>query len=149
MDTMRMEKGYLHWGHDMSPEENQYEAGLKFAISFKKNIDFVGKKAIEKIKNEKIKKKMVMLTLKKSLPGSPLLLHDEPIYYEGKIVGRTTSGNYSFNFKKNMALGYMNLDSSIKKLAKKAFFIEVEKKKYEAILLEKALHDPENIIIKS
>jgi len=27
MDTMRMEKGYLHWGHDMSPEENQYEAG--------------------------------------------------------------------------------------------------------------------------
>ena len=26
-----MEKGYLHWGHDMSPEENQYEAGLKFA----------------------------------------------------------------------------------------------------------------------
>ena len=57
MDTMRMEKGYLHWGHDMSPEENQYEAGLKFAISFKKNIDFVGKKAIDKIKNEKIKKK--------------------------------------------------------------------------------------------
>ena len=37
MDTMRMEKGYLHWGHDMSPEENQYEAGLKFAVSFKKN----------------------------------------------------------------------------------------------------------------
>merc|ERR1711964_971024 len=82
MDTMRMEKGYLHWGHDMSPEENQYEAGLGFAISFKKNIDFVGKKTIDKIKNSK--------------PGSPLLLHDEPIYCDGKIVGRTTSGNYSF-----------------------------------------------------
>ena len=38
MDTMRMEKGYLHWGHDISPEENQYEAGLGFAISYKKNI---------------------------------------------------------------------------------------------------------------
>ena len=36
MDTMRMEKGYLHWGHDISPEENQYEAGLSFAISYKK-----------------------------------------------------------------------------------------------------------------
>ena len=57
MDTMRMEKGYLHWGHDMSPEENQYEAGLKFAINFKKNINFVGKKAIDKIKSNKIKKK--------------------------------------------------------------------------------------------
>ena len=42
MDTMRMETGYLHWGHDISPEENQFE-GLKFAISFKKNTDFIGK----------------------------------------------------------------------------------------------------------
>ena len=65
MDTMRMEKGYLHWGHDMSPEENQYEAGLKFAVSFKKNIDFVGKKAIEKIKNEKIKKRDGHVNFKK------------------------------------------------------------------------------------
>jgi 4-methylaminobutanoate oxidase (formaldehyde-forming) len=144
-----MEKGYLHWGHDMSPEENQYEAGLKFAISFKKNIDFVGKKAIEKIKNEKIKKRMMMLTLKNSQPGSPLLLHDEPIYCEGKIVGRTTSGNYSFNYKKNMSLGYINMISPIEELAKKVFFIEVEKKQHEAILQTQSLHDPENKIIKN
>ena len=36
MDIMRMESGFLHWGHDISPEENQYQAGLNFAISFKK-----------------------------------------------------------------------------------------------------------------
>ena len=35
MDIMRMESGYLHWGHDISPEENQFEAGLNFAVSFK------------------------------------------------------------------------------------------------------------------
>ena len=92
---------------------------------------------------------MVMLTLKDSQPGSPLLLHDEPIYCENKIVGRTTSCNYSFNYKKNMSLGYINLDSTIDELAKKTFFIEVEKKKYEAILQKKMLHDPENKIIKS
>ena len=149
MDTMRMEKGYVHWGHDMSPEENQYEAGLKFAISFKKNINFVGKKAIEKIKKEKIKKKMIMLTLKNSKPGSPLLLHDEPIYCDGKIVGRTTSGNYSFNYKKNMSFGYLNLFLPIEELVKKTFFIEVEKKQHEAILQTQPLHDPENKIIKS
>jgi len=149
MDTMRMEKGYLHWGHDISPEENQYEAGLKFAISFKKNIDFVGKAAIDKIKKEKIKKRMIMLTLKNSKPGSPLLLHDEPIYCEGKIVGRTTSGNYSFNYNKNMSFGYINSDSTIEELAKKTFLIEVEKKKYEANILTQALHDPLNKIIKS
>jgi glycine cleavage system aminomethyltransferase T/glycine/D-amino acid oxidase-like deaminating enzyme len=149
MDTMRMEKGYLHWGHDMSPEENQYEAGLKFAISFKKKIDFIGKKAVDKIKSNKIKKKMVMLTLKNSKPGSPLLLHDEPIHCEKKIVGRTTSCNYSFNYKKNMAFGYIKSDLPIEELSKKVYFIEVEKKMYEAVLLEKALHDAENKIIKN
>jgi len=149
MDTMRMEKGYLHWGHDISPEENQYESGLKFTISFKKNIDFVGKSAIEKIRKEKIKKRMVILTLKDSKPGLPLLLHDEPIYCDNKIVGRTTSGNYSFNYNKNMSFGYINLVSPIEELRKKVFFIEVEKKKYEANMIKQALHDPENKIIKS
>ena len=33
MDIMRMEKGYLHWGHDISPAENPYEAGLGFAVN--------------------------------------------------------------------------------------------------------------------
>ena len=42
MDIMRMESGFLHWGHDISAEENQYQAGLQFAISYKKNVDFVG-----------------------------------------------------------------------------------------------------------
>ena len=36
MDIMRMESGFLHWGHDISPEENQYQAGLNFTISYKK-----------------------------------------------------------------------------------------------------------------
>ena len=90
-----------------------------------------------------------MLTLKNSIPGTPLLLHDEPIYCNNKIVGRTTSGNYSFNYKKNMSFGYINLDLSVEELTKKVFFIEVEKKKYEATLQPKALHDPENKLIKS
>jgi len=78
-----------------------------------------------------------------------LLLHDEPIYCDGKIVGRTTSGNYSFNYEKNMSLGYINMTSPIEELANKSLFIEVEKKKYEAILQNKPLHDPENKILKS
>ena len=65
MDTMRMEKGYLHWGHDITPEENQYEAGLRFAISYKKNIDFIGKDALLKIRDQKTKKKTYYFKFKK------------------------------------------------------------------------------------
>ena len=146
MDTMRMEKGYLHWGHDISPEENQYEAGLGFAISYKKNVDFIGKSALLKIKNQIPKKKLLMMSLKENKPGFPLLLHDEPILFNGKIIGRTTSGNYSFNFKKNIAFGYVSTDQ---KLDEGDIEIEVEKKGYKANIEVKALHDPDNIIIKS
>ncbi len=139
MDTMRMESGYLHWGHDISPEENQYEAGLGFAISYKKNIDFIGKNFLMKIKDQKLKKKLLMFTLKDSNPGYPLLLHDEPIYIDNKIVGRTTSGNYSFNFKKNLAFGYIKYPN-IENLHDKKIFIEVEKKLYPALVLEKPLN---------
>ena len=48
-----------------------------------------------------------MLTLEKSKPGDPLLLHDEPIYFDNQIVGRTTSGNFSFCYNKNIAFGYV------------------------------------------
>ena len=139
LDTMRMESGYLHWGHDISPEENQYEASLGFAVSFKKNINFIGKDALVKIKDKKIKKKLIMLTLENSNPGEPLLLHDEPIYLDNKIVGRTTSGNFSFCFNKNISYGYVSKDH-LDDIGSKKIYIEVEKKKYLANLLEKPLN---------
>ena len=141
MDTMRMESGFLHWGHDISPEENQYQAGLNFAISYKKNIDFIGKDALLKIKDQKPTKQFIILSLKDSKPGEPLLLHDEPIYLEDKIIGRTTSGNYSFNYKKNISFGYINSGNSIKEIENKKLFIEVEKQKYPVNLELKPLKD--------
>jgi 4-methylaminobutanoate oxidase (formaldehyde-forming) len=139
MDTMRMESGFLHWGHDISPEENQYQAGLNFAISYKKPFDFIGKEKLLEIKNQKIDRKFVMLTLKESIPGKPLLLHEEPIYLENEIIGKTTSGNYSFNYNKNLSFGYIKSDLSNEQLSMKNLYIEVEKKKYQAQLITKPL----------
>jgi glycine cleavage system aminomethyltransferase T len=139
MDIMRMESGFLHWGHDISPEENQYQAGLSFTISYKKDLDFVGRQSLEKIKKEKINNRFAMFTLKDSKPGNPLLLHDEPIYLNDKIIGRTTSGNYSFCYDKNLSFGYISTDLSNEELMKKDIYIEVEKKKYPANVLLKPL----------
>ena len=134
MDIMRMESGFLHWGHDISPEENQYQAGLAFTISNKKDVDFIGKQALEKIKQDKVKTRFSMFTLKESEPGKPLLLHDEPIYDGEKIIGRSTSGNYSFNFKKNLVFGYIKNNLSNDELKSKNLFIEVEKQKYPIVV---------------
>ena len=129
----------MHWGHDISPQENQYQAGLSFAISYKKNIDFVGRKALLKIKEKSVSKQFVMLTLKENKPGEPLLLHEEPIYLNDKIIGRTTSGNYSFCFKKNLTFGYIDGDIPGEKLHNEQLFVEVAKQKYAAELQTKSL----------
>tara|TARA_B100000401_G_C52157595_1_gene417115 strand:- start:88 stop:519 length:432 start_codon:yes stop_codon:yes gene_type:complete len=135
---MRMESGFLHWGHDISPEENQYQAGLDFTISFSKQVNFIGKDVLEKIKNKKPNTRFAMFSLKNNQPGKPLLLHDEPIYLENEIIGRTTSGNYSFNFKKNMSFGYIK-NLPINELDRKTIYIEVEKTKYQAEILKEPL----------
>ena len=81
-----------------------------------------------------------MLTLNDSQPGEPLMLHDEPIYLDGKIIGRTTSGNYSFNFNKNLAFGYVKIEEDLNNLNNKAIEIEIEKIKYKAEVLAKPLN---------
>ena len=69
------------------------------------------------------------------------MLHDEPIYIDGKIVGRTTSGNYSFNFNKNLAYGYIKTDEDLETIQNKLIEIEIEKKKYGAEILKKPLNN--------
>ena len=140
LETMRMESGFLHWGHDISPGENQYQAGLSFAISYKKNINFIGRDALLKIKDKKPSKQFVMLTLKENKPGIPLLLHEEPIYLKKKIVGITTSGSYSFCFNKNLIFGYVDGKISKDQLQNEEIFVEVAKKMYPAELQTKSLN---------
>jgi glycine cleavage system aminomethyltransferase T/glycine/D-amino acid oxidase-like deaminating enzyme len=141
MDTMRMESGFLHWGHDISPEENQYEAGLNFAISFKKEINFIGKESLLKLKEKIHTRRFIMLSIVNSKPGAPLLLHEEPIYLKDKIIGRTTSGNYSFNYKKNLSFGYVNSEYSNEELGKMDLYIEVAKIKYPVMVEAVPLKD--------
>ena len=80
-----------------------------------------------------------MLVLEDNTPGKPLLLHEEPIYLDDKIIGKTTSGNFSFNYNKNLSFGYVNCELSNEKLINKNLYIEIEKKKYPAELLKKPL----------
>ena len=147
MDTMRMESGFLHWGHDISPEENQYEAGLNFAISFKKEINFIGKESLLKLKEKIHTRRFIMLSIVNSKPGAPLLLHEEPIYLKDKIIGRTTSGNYSFNYKKNLSFGYVKSEYSNEELGKMDLYVEVAKIKYPVMVEAVPLKDKQTRLL--
>ena len=148
MDIMRMEKGYMHWSHDITPAENPFEAGLNFAVKINKESDFLGKESLISSKS-KPKKQFAMFCLENSKPGEPLLLHHEPIYFNGKIVGETTSGNFSFCYNVNIAFGYIDSTINIDNAKDEYFEIEVAKIKYKAKIQIEPLHDPKNINIKS
>ena len=146
MDIMRMEKGYLHWGHDISPAENPFEAKLGFAVKLNKKENFIGKDYLIKEKNL-IKKTLIMCTINNSKPGNPLVLHDEPIFYDNKIVGETTSGNYSFKYDKNLVFCYLTKKIDLEKISEN-LELEIAKKRYTLSLLKEPLHDPSNLFTK-
>jgi glycine cleavage system aminomethyltransferase T/glycine/D-amino acid oxidase-like deaminating enzyme len=139
LDMLRLEKKFLHWGHDITSENNPIEAGLRFAVNLKKSYAFIGRQSIEKIISQPLKKKLELFSLKNCKdPGKPLLMHDEPIFFKNKIIGYSTSSNYSFKYKKNIFLAYVETDPNIiRKLT-----IEIEGKKYELTHEPECLHDP-------
>ncbi len=146
LDTLRLEKKFLHWGHDITSENNPFEAGLSFAVNLKKDVNFIGKKALKSIKKKPLNKKLELFSLKNEFkPGKPLILHDEPIYNKEKLVGYTTSSNYSFCYKKSICLGYINGDIE----DYNNLFLEVEGKKYSLFRESKPIHDPVSKLLRA
>ncbi len=104
LESLRLEKAYRSWGHDISNVDTPLEAGLSFAVAFDKGVDFIGREALVRQREAGIKKRLAMFVLD---DPEPLLLGDEPIYRDGVIVGYTTSGNYSHVLGRSIAMGYL------------------------------------------
>jgi 4-methylaminobutanoate oxidase (formaldehyde-forming) len=76
MNSLRIEKAYRHWGHDITDEDTPLEAGLGFAVAFDKAGGFIGRDALLRQREAGVKKRLVQFLLQDS---QPLLYHNEPI----------------------------------------------------------------------
>ena len=103
MDSLRLEKGYRSWGHDIGPDDTPLEAGLGFAVAFEKE-GFVGREALLRQRAGPRARRLVMFTLD---DPEPLLLGDEPIWCDGALVGRITSGAYGHTLGRSVGMGYV------------------------------------------
>jgi heterotetrameric sarcosine oxidase gamma subunit len=131
MNSLRMEKCYRHWGHDITDEDTPLEAGLSFASDFEKAGGFIGKEALIRQKSQGLlSKRFVAFVFENS---EPLCYHEEPIYANGEIVGRTTAGMFGHSIGATIAMGYVNYDGGINKewLDNTNFEIEVECVRYK------------------
>ena len=103
MDTCRIEKGFRHFGHDITSEDHVLEAGLGFAVKTDKPA-FIGRDAVLRKKAEGLNARMVQFRL---TDPPPLLYHNEPIVRDGQIVGYLSSGAYGHHLGGAIGLGYV------------------------------------------
>ncbi|HEX9556859.1 MAG TPA: FAD-dependent oxidoreductase [Reyranella sp.] len=103
IDSLRLEKRYLYWGSDITPDYTPYEAGLGFAVSLKKQSDFIGRAALEKAKAAGPRRKLVTLLVDADVQ----LYGGEAIRRDGRVLGVTSSAGWGHTIGKAVALGYV------------------------------------------
>jgi len=104
-DSLRLEMGFCLYGNDIDSTTNPLEAGLGWITKLKK-ANFIGKEALEKIKTDGIKRKLVPLIFEEKV--FPRKGYD--IVEAGKIIGKITSGTVSPILEKPIALAYIDVE---------------------------------------
>ena len=141
LDACRIEKGFRHWGHDIGPDDTPIEAGLGFTIDWKKPENFIGRDTLLRQHENGIQRSLMQFVVTED---ELLLLHDEPIYRDGTLVGQTTSGARGFRTGQNLCLGWMKLEAG--ELPESRFDgnyqIDVAARKYPLTPLRRAAYDP-------
>ncbi len=141
MDCARIEKGFRHFGHDITCEDHVLEAGLGFAVKTEKP-DFIGRDAVLRKRDEGLTARMLQFRLK---DPEPLLYHNEPILRDGEIVGYLSSGAYGHHLGGAIGLGYVPCagESATEVLASR-YEIDVAGVRVPAEASLKPLYDPKS-----
>ena len=148
LNSLRMEKAYRHWGHDISDEDTPVQSGLGFAVAWDKPGGFTGRDALLKQRQQGVNRRLVQFAL--SDPAH-LLYHNEPIWRNGVIVGRISSGMFGHALGQSLGMGYVENSAG---LADKDFVmagryeIEVAGVKVAATASLVPFYDPSSARIK-
>ncbi|KIC32724.1 GcvT family protein [Leisingera sp. ANG-S5] len=146
MDSCRIEKGFRHFGHDITCEDNVIDAGLGFAVATGKD-DFIGKAAVLERKESGPKNRMVQFKL---TDPEPLLFHNEPIIRDGKYVGYLSSGNYGHTLGAAIGMGYVPCEGeSAADVLGSTYEIDVCGVKVQAEASLKPMYDPKSERVKA
>lgn len=144
MDSMRLEKGYKLVGREMSIEYSAYESGLDFFVKLTKSGDFIGRKALEEWKAKGFDNTLVTLEVHgiedADARGS------EPLYLNGELVGRATSGGYGWRIGKSLAIAMIKPELAT---IGREIEITILGKNYKATIIADSPYDPENTKLRS
>lgn len=150
LNSLRMEKGYRHWGHDIGEEDTPFNGGLGFAVAMGK-ADFIGKKALIVQKAEGPLRRRLVQVMLTGGEGAPMLFHHEPILRDGELVGSVMSGAYGHRVGASLGLAYVSHPDGVRKewLETGTWEVEVAMKRYPVALQFGPWYDPEGKRIRA
>ena len=105
MNSLRLEKAYRHFGHDIGDEDSPLEAGLAFAVAWDKPGGFIGREALLRQRASGVRRRLVAVAL---TSPEPLLYHNEPLWRDGELVGRICSAMFGHTLGVSLGLAYVS-----------------------------------------
>jgi 4-methylaminobutanoate oxidase (formaldehyde-forming) len=141
VNSLRLEKGFRHWGHDIAAEDNLFQAGLSFTAS-PESADFIGREAFQAARAAGIPdRRLVQFVLE---DPEPLLYHNEPIVMDGDIVGYLSSAMYGHSLGAACGMGYVAVPGlTADRIEAAGWEVEIATERFPASASLRALYDPD------
>ena len=146
--SLRMEKGYRDFGHDIDNTDSVLEAGLGFAVALDKP-DFIGKAAVEAKKAEgPLTKRLIQIKLD---DPEPMMFHAEIVSRNGRELGYTRAASYGHTLGAAVGLAMIEADEAITQafLDSGQWTVNIAGTIYTATASLKPMYDPTNSRIHS
>ena len=141
-ESMRMEKGYRHWKADLIYERNPIELGLNRFVDLNKE-SFMGKEALLKEVDNGPRKVFASMVIDCDIAAAH---SGDPVFFEDKLVGSITSGDYGHRVRKNIA--YALVEPEYNTIGTK-LSVGILGEKYQAEVCTDCLYDEEYKLVRS
>ena len=149
LGSLRMEKGYRDYGHDIDNTDNAFEVGLGFAIDLNKSSGFIGREAVLKQKaSGPLKRRLAQILVKNP---EPMLFHAEIVKRNGKELGYVRAGAYGHTLGGAVGLAMLEAGepTGATYINEGVWTVDIAGKTYPADVSLKPLYDPEMKRIKA
>lgn len=141
-ESMRLEKGYLHWKADLIYEHNPFEARLERFVKLDKD-DFIGKTALLEQIERGPRKLLVSMTVDCDIACAH---SGDPVFADERQVGTVTSAGYGHRVQKNIAYAYVDPETAA---VGTRLELGILGERYAAEVVEPILYDPENLPMRA
>ncbi|MGB0752350.1 MAG: aminomethyltransferase family protein, partial [Gammaproteobacteria bacterium] len=140
--SMRIEKGYLSYGHDLDTDLNPLEAGLGFAVAW--GSGFVGEESLLELRDKPLNARVVTLRLDDS---GAVPLGNEPVLFDNTIVGKTTSAAYGYRVDRPVAIALLSGDGASLPDGTR-IEVDIARQRFAGTVSFKAVFDPAGKVLR-